>query len=58
MGPSYGPDKSVRLIAATLDPTTLKPASTWYVVISLPLAEVSVEQVYELYRLRDWIEQG
>ncbi len=27
-GPSYGPDKGVRLIAATLDPTTLKPEST------------------------------
>jgi len=29
LGPSYGPDKSVRLIAATLDPTRLKPESTW-----------------------------
>jgi hypothetical protein len=28
LGPSYGPDKGVRLIAATLDPTQLKPAST------------------------------
>ena len=56
LGPSYGPDKGVRLIAATLDPTQLKPESTWYLATSLPLATVSAEQVYELYRWRDWIE--
>ena len=56
LGPSYGPTKSTRLIAATLDPTQLKPESTWYLATSLPLAEVSAEQVYEIYRLRDWIE--
>jgi SRSO17 transposase len=56
LGPSYGPDKGVRLIAATLDPTQLKPESTWYLATSFPLAQVSAEQVYELYRLRDWIE--
>jgi hypothetical protein len=47
----------VRLIAATLDPKHLKPESTWYLATSFPLAEVSAEQVYEIYRLRDWIEQ-
>jgi SRSO17 transposase len=56
LGPSYGPDKGVRLIAATLDPTQLKPESTWYLATSFPLVQVSAEQVYELYRLRDWIE--
>ena len=56
LGPSYGPTKSVRLVAATLDPRQLKPESTWYLATSLPLAEVSAEQVYEIYRLRDWIE--
>jgi SRSO17 transposase len=56
LGPTYGPDTGVRLIAATLDPRQLKPESTWYLATSLPLAEVSAEQVYELYRLRDWIE--
>jgi hypothetical protein len=56
LGSSYGPDKGVRLIAATLDPTQLKPESTWYLTTSFPLAQVSAEQVYELYRLRDWIE--
>ncbi|HEV2457402.1 MAG TPA: hypothetical protein VGS80_03490, partial [Ktedonobacterales bacterium] len=30
--------------------------STWYLATSLPLAQVRAEQVYELYRLRDWIE--
>jgi SRSO17 transposase len=56
LGPSYGPTKSVRLVAATLDPRQLKPESTWYLATSLPLAEVSAEHVYEIYRLRDWIE--
>ena len=56
LGPSYGPTKSTRLIAATRDPQFLKPASTWYLATSLPLAEVSAEQVYAIYRLRDWIE--
>ena len=56
LGPSYGPTKGVRLIAATLDPATLTPESTWYLATSLPLAEASAEQVYEWYRLRDWIE--
>jgi hypothetical protein len=46
----------VRLIAATLDPAQLKPESTWYLTTSLPLREVSAEQAYEIYRLRDWIE--
>jgi SRSO17 transposase len=57
LGTTYGPTRSVRLIAATLDPATLKPESTWYLATSLPLGQVSAEQVYALYRLRDWIEQ-
>ena len=56
LGPSYGPDKGVRLVAATLDPATLKPESTWYLATSLSLREASPAQVYALYRLRDWIE--
>jgi hypothetical protein len=46
----------VRLIAATLDPKQLKPESTWFLATSFPQAQVSAEQVYEIYRLRDWIE--
>lgn len=57
LGRTYGPDTGVRLIAATLDPRRLKPESTWYLATSLPRAEVSAAQVYETYRLRDWIEQ-
>jgi Transposase DDE domain len=56
LGTSDSPTKSVRLIAATLDPRQVKPESTWYLATSLPLARVSAEQVYEIYRLRDWIE--
>ena len=56
LGPSYGPTKGVRLIAATLDPATLKPESTWYLATSLSRDEANPEQVYALYRLRDWIE--
>jgi SRSO17 transposase len=55
-GSGYGPTKGFRLIAATLDPATLKPENTWYLATTLPLEEASPEQVYELYRLRDWIE--
>lgn len=56
LGTTYGPTRGIRLIATTLDPKQLKPESTWYLAASLPLAEVSAEQVYEIYRLRDWIE--
>src|ERR1035437_6347684 len=54
--PDYGPDRPVRLIAASENPAHLTPASTWYLTTSLPLAECSTEQVYERYRLRDGIE--
>jgi hypothetical protein len=54
--PSYGPDRPVRLIAASEDPATLTPESTWYLTTSIPLAEASAAQVYARYRLRDWIE--
>jgi SRSO17 transposase len=56
LGTAYGPTQPVRLVVATLDPAKLKPESTWYLVTSLPLGAASAEQVYELYRLRDWIE--
>ncbi len=54
LGTAYGPTQPVRLVAATRDPATLDPASTWFLATSLPLAEASPEQVYETYRLRDW----
>ncbi len=58
LGLAYGPTRSVRLIAATLDPAKLDPESTWFLATTLPLAEATPEQVYELYRLRDWIEHS
>jgi DDE superfamily endonuclease len=54
LGTTYGPNAGIRLIAATLDPKQLKPESTWYLATSLSLRAVSAEQVYEIYRLRDW----
>src|SRR5215469_15322988 len=54
LGTTYGPTRSVRLIAATLDPAKLKPESTWYLATSLSLEEASPEVVHEWYRLRDW----
>jgi hypothetical protein len=56
LGLAYGPTRPVRLIAATLDPAKLDPESTWFLATTLPLSEASPEQVYELYRLCDWIE--
>ena len=56
LGTAYGPTRPERLVVATLDPTKLKPESTWFLITALPLAEVSAEEVYEVYRLRDWIE--
>jgi hypothetical protein len=56
LGMAYGPDKPVRLIAATDDPLRLKATFTWYMATNLPIAEATPEQVYELYCLRDWIE--
>ncbi len=55
LGTTYGPTRGIRLVAATLDPRQLKPESTWYLATCLPLAQASAEQVYEIYRLRDWI---
>jgi hypothetical protein len=43
----------VRLIAATLDPATLKPNSAWYLATSLSLEEASPEVVYAWHRFRD-----
>jgi hypothetical protein len=57
LGTTYGPNAGIRLIAATLDPKQLKPESTWYLATSLSLRAVSAEQVYEIYRWRDWTLQ-
>jgi hypothetical protein len=54
LGTTYGPTTGIRLVAATLDPRQLNPESTWYLATSWPMAQVSAEQVYEIYRVRDW----
>src|ERR671933_1382463 len=56
LGIAYGPDQPVRLIAATDDPVKLKPDSTWFMATNFPLAEAGPAEIYELYRLRAWIE--
>ena len=56
LGPYYGPDKTVRLIAATEDPKKLKSENTWYMSTNLCVQQASTAEVYDLYRLRDWIE--
>jgi hypothetical protein len=58
LGNAYGPTCPVRLVAATLDPSKLDPDNTWFLATSLPMSEASTEQVYEIYRLRDWIEHS
>jgi hypothetical protein len=56
LGPSYGPTRHTRLIAATADPTVLTAESTWFMATNLSVAEVDAAEVYRIYRLRDWIE--
>jgi SRSO17 transposase len=56
LGPAYGPTRGTRLIAATADPTVLKPESTWFMSTNFSVAEADAAEVYRIYRLRDWIE--
>src|SRR5215207_4476463 len=65
----YGPDKPVRVVAATTDPATLPPLTTWYLATNLPrpgsphaadapFAPADLAEVVRLYGLRNWVEQG
>jgi hypothetical protein len=65
----YGPDRLLRLVAATTDPAALPGVSTWYLATNLPApgalaAESSpfppadLAELVRLYGLRDWVEQG
>src|SRR5215216_6209404 len=65
----YGPDKAVRVVAATTDPATLPELSTWYLATNLPrpgsphaaaapFAPADLAEVVGLYGLRNWVEQG
>jgi hypothetical protein len=65
---SWGPDRRLRLVVATTDPTTLPKLSTWYLVTNLPhpkrrrgrpaFAPADLAEVVRLYSLRNWVEQG
>jgi hypothetical protein len=65
----YGPDRSVRLVVATVDPATLPPLSTRYLTTNLPhpgspraaespFPPADLAEVVRLYALRNWVEQG
>jgi SRSO17 transposase len=66
---SYGPDKALRVIVATTDPTTLPDLTTWYLSTNLarpgsaaaetsPFPPAELAEVVQLYGLRNWVEQG
>ena len=65
----YGPDRPVRSVVATTDPSTLPAMSTWYLTTDLPRpgspqAAISphppadLAEVVRLYGLRNWVEQS
>jgi hypothetical protein len=65
----YGPERSVRLVVATTDPTKLPSLSTWYLATNLPqpdspraaesdFAPADLAEIVRLYGLRNWVEQG
>ena len=65
----YGPDRTRRVVAATTDPATLPPLTTWYLATSLPhpgaphadeapFAPADLAEIVRLYGLRNWVEQG
>jgi hypothetical protein len=65
----YGPDRTRRVVAATTDPATLPPLTTWYLASTLPhpgaphadeapFAPADLAEIVRLYGLRNWVEQG
>jgi hypothetical protein len=64
----WGPDRRLRLVVATTDPTTLPKLTTWYLVTNLPRPDrrrgqprfppADPAEVVRLYGLRNWVEQG
>jgi hypothetical protein len=52
-----GPGRPVLLIAASADPSALKPVATWYMTTNLPLREATAVQVYERYRVEQSYKQ-
>jgi hypothetical protein len=60
----WGPDRRLRLVAATTDPARLPGHSSWYLLTNLPrpasghARQADLAEVVRLYGLRNWVEQG
>jgi hypothetical protein len=65
----YGPDRPVRAVVATTDPSTLPAMSTWYLTTNLPgpgspraasspHPAADLAEIVRLYGLRNWVEQS
>jgi DDE superfamily endonuclease len=60
----WGPDRRLRLVAATTDPARLPGHSSWYLLTNLPRPasrrawQADLAEVVRLYGLRNWVEQG
>jgi hypothetical protein len=60
----WGPDRRLRLVAATTDPARLPGHSSWYLLTNLPrpasrrARQADLAEVVRLYGLRTWVEQG
>jgi SRSO17 transposase len=58
----WGPDRPLRLVVATTDPTRLPAMSTWYLLTNLPrpagrrAQQAQLGEIVGLYGLRNWIE--
>jgi SRSO17 transposase len=60
----FGPDRRLRLVVASTDPTRLPGHSTWYLLTNLPrpasgrAQQAELADIVRLYGLRNWVEQG
>jgi hypothetical protein len=60
----FGPDRRLRLVVATTDPSRLPGHSTWYLLTNLArppgrrAQQADLADIVRLYGLRNWVEQG
>jgi DDE superfamily endonuclease len=60
----FGPDRRLRLVVATTDPSRLPGMSTWYLLTNLArpsgrrAQQADLADIVRLYGLRNWVEQG
>jgi SRSO17 transposase len=65
----FGPERSLRSIVVTTDPTPLPDLTTWYLITNLPapssqwalnsaLPAATLAELVRLYGLRNWVEQS